>query len=63
MMRALDTRRLMETVRQLKRGYVWCSTCGFTMSIDSVQCLSTGWPKCCGQTMTIDSLEEQEVKS
>jgi hypothetical protein len=44
---------------KLKRGKVWCKICGREESVNSADCLRTGWPKCCGQTMTIDSPEEQ----
>jgi len=44
----------------LLRGQVWCRKCGFTMSVDSAQCLKTGWPRCCGETMTIDSPDERQ---
>ena len=42
------------TVGALKRGMVWCRTCGRSQSVDSADCLQHGWPKCCGCTMTID---------
>ena len=58
MIRAFIT-DVAETVPQLKRGQVWCRTCGFTMRVDSELCMSQGWPKCCGHTMTIDSPQEQ----
>lgn len=44
----------------LKRGQVWCKTCGKTKKVDSAECLKSGWPECCGQTMTIDSPAEQK---
>jgi len=43
----------------IKRGVVWCRTCGRSQRVDSGNCLRIGWPKCCGYTMTIDSPEEQ----
>lgn len=46
-------------VPQLKRGRVWCRTCGSTLKVDAAYALRHGWPKCCGYTMTIDSPEEQ----
>jgi hypothetical protein len=55
MVRAFRTESLVDAVPQLKRGRVWCRKCRFTISVDSAQCLATGWPKCCGQTMTIDA--------
>ena len=42
-------------IDKLKRGQVWCRTCGSTQRVDSAKCLAHGWPKCCGYTMTIDS--------
>jgi hypothetical protein len=38
----------------LRRGQVWCRSCGSTQKVDSADCLRHGWPKCCGYTMTID---------
>jgi hypothetical protein len=46
-------------VPQLRRGRVWCTTCGTTRTVDSGKALANGWPKCCGYTMTIDSPEER----
>ena len=51
---------IVDEVPQLKRGQVWCRTCGHTKKVNSARCLESGWPKCCGYTMTIDSPEEQE---
>lgn len=45
----------------LKRGVVWCRTCGSSQKVDSATALRNGWPKCCGYTMTIDSPEEQAL--
>jgi hypothetical protein len=50
---------IVESVPQLKRGVVWCHTCGATMKVDSGDCLRNGWPKCCGYTMSIDSPTER----
>lgn len=55
-----DYQTLVGAVPQLKRGQVWCKTCGSTRKVDSARCLTVGWPKCCNQTMTIDSPEEQK---
>ena len=49
-------------VPQLRRGMVWCRTCGRSQKVDSAECLRSGWPLCCGQTMTIDSPEEQATR-
>jgi hypothetical protein len=38
----------------LRRGQVWCRSCGRTERVDSAECFRSGWPKCCGYTMTID---------
>ena len=46
--------RIVDDVPALKRGMVWCRTCGRSMKVDPALCLATGWPKCCGCTMTID---------
>lgn len=54
-LRAFHVESVVDSVPQLKRGQVWCRTCGFTMSVDSDLCLQSGWPKCCGHTMTIDA--------
>lgn len=45
----------------LRRGKVWCRTCGREQSVDSADALAHGWPKCCGYTMTVDSPEEQAI--
>lgn len=50
---------IVREVPQLRRGRVWCHTCGATMAVDSAACLRGGWPLCCGQTMSIDSPEER----
>ncbi len=61
--RLIDVSRLhravVDDVPQLRRGRVWCRTCGATRRVDSGDCLAHGWPKCCGYTMTIDSPAEQ----
>ena len=44
---------------KLRRGKVWCRTCGREQDVDSKACFKHGWPKCCGYTMTIDSPEER----
>jgi hypothetical protein len=51
---------IVEKTPALKRGKVWCRTCGSEQDVDSVSALKNGWPKCCGYTMTIDSPEEQK---
>lgn len=51
--------KLAAVVVQLKRGKVWCRTCGRTQRVDSAFALSHGWPRCCGYTMTVDSPEER----
>lgn len=38
---------------QLSRSKVWCKTCGREQSVNSAECLRSGWPKCCGYTLTI----------
>lgn len=53
-------------IPQIKRGRVWCLTCGATKRVDGVATLNgqgSGWPKCCGHTMTIDSPEERAEMS
>jgi len=55
----IDFTEAIESVPQLKRGMVWCRTCGNSQRVNTAECLSSGWPKCCGYTMTIDSPEEQ----
>lgn len=46
---------------KLRRGQVWCFTCGATREVDSGECFRSGWPLCCGQTMSIDSPEERKA--
>jgi hypothetical protein len=50
---------VVESVPQLRRGLVWCATCGRSQRVDAAGALSHGWPKCCGYTMTIDSPAER----
>ena len=45
-------------IPRIKRGKVWCHTCGREADA-GVECFTNGWPKCCGQTMSIDSPEER----
>jgi hypothetical protein len=54
-------RSIVEQVPSLKRGRVWCHTCGYTQAVDAARCLREGWPKHCGQTMSIDSPEERKA--
>ena len=46
--------KIVEDVPALKRGKVWCRTCGAERDVDASHCLRNGWPKCCGHTMSID---------
>lgn len=48
----------LANIPQIKRGLVWCTTCGRTKKISGSN-FKTGWPKCCGYTMTLDSPEER----
>lgn len=48
-------------VPQLRRGQVWCRTCGRMQRVDGAGALRTSCPRCCGHTMTIDSPEEQQA--
>jgi hypothetical protein len=57
-----DFERLAQEIPQLRRGRVWCTSCGCSRQVDSVDCLRHGWPKCCGYTMTIDSPEERKAR-
>lgn len=45
---------IAESHENLRRGKVWCRTCGREEDVSSANCLQSGWPKCCGYTMTID---------
>lgn len=51
--------KLANSSPQLRRGQVWCHTCGHTERVDSADCLRHGWPKHCGKTMSIDSPQER----
>lgn len=42
----------------LRRGQVWCKTCGRIETVDGAECLRSGWPKCCGATMSLGSPED-----
>ncbi len=55
--------RVAIEVPQLRRGKVWCKTCGRMGRVHSGTCLREGWPKCCGYTMTIDSPAERRKLS
>ena len=46
---------MADSHENLKRGMVWCRTCGKSMQVDSAHCLRHGWPKCCGCTMSLDA--------
>lgn len=50
--------KLADSHASLRRGQVWCRSCGFSQLVDSAYALKRGWPKHCGYTMTIDSPEE-----
>jgi len=50
----MNLNKIVSDVEQLKRGKVWCRTCGREQAVDSAYCLRNGWPTCCGYTMTID---------
>lgn len=45
---------------KLRRGKVWCHTCGRVKRVDAATRLRIGWPECCGETMTIDSPDERK---
>lgn len=50
-------------IPQIKRGLVWCRTCGRCESVNGARAtMGDGWPKCCGETMTIDSPEERAAR-
>lgn len=51
---------LAESSPQLRRGMVWCKTCGERQKVDVAHCLRHGWPEHCGQTMVIDAPEERK---
>lgn len=53
------TKKMVESHPKLKRGKVWCMTCGRCQSVNSAWCIWAGWPECCGYTMTLDSPEER----
>lgn len=53
--------KIVAEVPQLRRGTVWCYSCGKSQQVNSANCLRSGWPTCCGQTMSIDSPGEREA--
>ena len=55
----MEFKKVVDQVPQLVRGKVWCIKCGKSLKVDSVKCMSFGWPICCGSTMTIDSPKER----
>lgn len=44
----------------LRRGLVWCKTCGRTEKVNSAECLRSGWPKCHGATMSLGSPDDRK---
>lgn len=54
--------KIVADVPQLRRGMVWCRTCGRSHRVNSADALRHGWPKCHGFAMTIDSPEERAAK-
>lgn len=52
---------IADAVPQIKRGVVWCRTCGRSERVDGANALAHGWPKCCGYTMTIDTPHERSA--
>jgi len=52
-------KKIVDRVDKLKRGKVWCHSCGREREVESEKCLAEGWPSCCGQTMSIDSPSER----
>ena len=52
-------RTIVDDVPSLKRGRVWCHTCGHTETVNGAACLRLGWPEHCGHTMSIDSPDER----
>lgn len=59
----MDWSKTIQDTPALKRGQVWCHTCGRQEKVDSAYCLSHGWPKCCTFTMSIDSPEERASRA
>jgi len=55
--------KIAAEVPQLRRGMVWCYTCGREERVDSAASLKHGWPTCCGFTMSIDSPEERQQRA
>jgi hypothetical protein len=62
-MKPFNHQSVVEQVPQLKRGQVWCHTCGHTERVDSAACLRSGWPTHCGETMSIDSPDERRERA
>jgi hypothetical protein len=52
-------KRIANCHPKIKRGMVWCHTCGRSEKVDPERCLVTCWPSCCGETMSIDSPDER----
>lgn len=55
------TDKIAREIPQIRRGMVWCRSCGRSQRVDGAECLRSGWPKCCGYTMTIDSPSERAL--
>ena len=52
-------RKMVNKVPKLRRGKVWCHSCGKKQEVDSAECMKSGWTECCEETMSIDSPEER----
>ena len=61
MIKPFPYEKVVNGVKKLSRGIVWCVKCGRSQKVDSANCLKCGWPECCGGTMTIDSPEERQL--
>ena len=55
--------REMVEIPAIKRGLVFCHTCGRSEKVNGGDCLRHGRPKCCGHTMSLDSPEERAARS
>ena len=43
----------------VRRGMVYCLTCGKSQKVNAAECFKRGWPECCGRTMSLQSPEER----
>ena len=59
----IDFEEMANSHPKMRRGMVWCRTCGRAEKVNAAHCLKFDWPRCCGYTMTIDAPDEQVINN